>query len=253
MSRTVRDSSIFLQAVSGYDPRDPNSLHEEPPDFTAELDSGVRGLRVAWSTDLGYAAVDPEVADMTSKSARLFEELGCSVDEPGIVLDDPIPSFLDIFCTTGFVGNGHLLEEPRRRAHQLRFWTRCAMPSRLQVPTLRAPCEPWRWLRSRFDQLFRQYDLLMTPTMAVPAFRIGEAPHTIAGREVRPAWDYTPFTSPFNMTGLPAASIPCGFSAEGMPIGLHIIGAKGQENAVLRASAAFEEAHPWAHLRPAVS
>ena len=252
MSRTVRDSSIFLQAVSGYDPRDPNSLHEEPPDFTAELDSGVRGLRVAWSTDLGYAAVDPEVADMTSKSARLFEELGCSVDEPGIVLDDPIPSFLDIFCTTGFVGNGHLLEE---HEDELTSYVLDSMRHAQQVTgadfarALRAV----EVLRSRFDQLFRQYDLLMTPTMAVPAFRIGEAPHTIAGREVRPAWDYTPFTSPFNMTGLPAASIPCGFSAEGMPIGLHIIGAKGQENAVLRASAAFEEAHPWAHLRPAVS
>ena len=252
MSRTVRDSAIFLQAVSGYDPRDPNSLHEEPPDFTSELDSGVRGLRVAWSTDLGYAAVDPEVADMTSKSARLFEELGCSVDEPGIVLDDPIPPFLDIFCTTGFVGNGHLLEE---HEDDLTSYVLDSMRHAQQVSgadfarALRAV----EVLRSRFDELFRQYDLLMTPTMAVPAFRIGDAPRTIAGREVRPAWDYTPFTSPFNMTGLPAASIPCGFSAEGMPIGLHIIGAKGQENAVLRASAAFEEAHPWAHQRPAVS
>ncbi len=252
MSRTVRDSAIFLQAVSGFDPRDPNSLYEEPPDFTAELDSGVRGLRVAWSTDLGYAAVDPEVADMTSKSARLFEELGCSVDEPGIVLDDPIPPFLDIFCTTGFVGNGHLLEE---HEGDLTSYVLDSMRHAQQVSgadfarALRAV----EVLRSRFDELFRQYDLLMTPTMAVPAFRIGDAPRTIAGREVRPAWDYTPFTSPFNMTGLPAASIPCGFSAEGMPIGLHIIGAKGQENAVLRASAAFEEAHPWAHQRPAVS
>ena len=252
MSRTVRDSAIFLQAVSGYDPRDPNSLHEEPPDFTSGLDSGVRGLRVAWSTDLGYAAVDPEVADVTSRSARLFEELGCSVDEPGIVLEDPIPSFLDIFCTTGYVGNGHLLEE---HEGDLTSYVLDSMRHAQQVSgadfarALRAV----EVLRSRFDELFRQYDLLMTPTMAVPAFRIGDAPRTIAGRQVRPAWDYTPFTSPFNMTGLPAASIPCGFSAEGMPIGLHIIGAKGQENAVLRASAAFEQAHPWAHQRPAVS
>ena len=252
MSRTVRDSAMFLQALAGYDPRDPNSLREEPPDFTAELDSGVRGLRVAWSTDLGYAAVDPEVASITSAAARLFEELGCSVDEPGIALDDPIPSFLDIFCTTGYVGNGHLLEE---HEDELTDYVMDSMRHAQQVTgadfarALRAV----EVLRSRFDELFEKYDLLMTPTMAVPAFRIGHAPHTIAGRQVRPAWDYTPFTSPFNMTGLPAASVPCGFSSEGMPIGLHVIGRKGEENAVLRASAAFEQARPWAHLRPSVS
>ena len=252
MSRTVRDSAMFLQALAGYDPRDPNSLREEPPDFTAELDSGVRGLRVAWSTDLGYAAVDPEVASITSASARLFEELGCSVDEPGIALDDPIPSFLDIFCTTGYVGNGHLLEE---HEDELTGYVLDSMRHAQQVTgadfarALRAV----EVLRSRFDELFEKYDLLMTPTMAVPAFRIGHAPDTIAGRRVRPEWDYTPFTSPFNMTGLPAASVPCGFSSEGMPIGLHVIGRKGEENAVLRASAAFEQARPWAHLRPSVS
>ena len=120
MSRTVRDSAMFLQAIAGHDPRDPNSLREAPPDFTAELNSGVRGLRVAWSTDLGYAAVDPEVASITSASARLFEELGCTVDESDIALDDPIPTFLDIFCTTGYVGNGHLLGRARGRPHQLR-------------------------------------------------------------------------------------------------------------------------------------
>ena len=252
MSRTVRDSAMFLQAIAGHDPRDPNSLREAPPDFTAGLNSGVRGLRVAWSTDLGYAAVDTEVASITSASARLFEELGCTIDESDIALDDPIPTFLDIFCTTGYVGNGHLLEEHEA---DLTNYVLDAMRHAQQVTgadfarALRAV----EVLRTKLGDLFDHYDLLMTPTMAVPAFRIGEPPRTIAGRDVRPAWDYTPFTSPFNMTGLPAASVPCGFSSDGMPIGLHIIGAKGQENAVLRASAAFEEARPWAHLTPPVS
>ena len=131
--------------------------------------------------------------------------------------------------------------------------TPCVTPSRVTGADFARALRAVEVLRTKLGDLFDHYDLLMTPTMAVPAFRIGEAPRTIAGREVRPAWDYTPFTSPFNMTGLPAASVPCGFSSDGMPIGLHIIGAKGQENAVLRASAAFEEARPWAHLLPPVS
>ena len=108
-------------------------------------------------------------------------------------------------------------------------------------------------MQSRMDDLMESYDLLLTPTMAVPAFPVGQFPKVIAGREVHPRWDYLPFTPVFNLSGQPAASIPCGFSADGMPIGLHIIGRRGEETTVLRASAAFEEARPWAHLQPPVS
>ena len=252
MSRTVRDSALFLQAIAGHDPRDPNSLREAPPDFSVGLNDGVNGLRVAWSPDLGYAAVDPEVVEVASGAARLFEGLGCSIDESGIALDDPVPSFLDIFCTTGYVGYGHLLEE---QGDQLTDYVLDSMRhgSRVTGADFARALRAVEVIRSRLDDLFGQYDLLMTPTMAVPAFPIGHPPHTIAGRQVRPSWDFTPFTSPFNLTGMPAASVPCGFSSDGMPIGLHVIGRRGEENTVLRASAAFEEARPWAHIRPQVS
>jgi aspartyl-tRNA(Asn)/glutamyl-tRNA(Gln) amidotransferase subunit A len=89
--------------------------------------------------------------------------------------------------------------------------------------------------------------------MAVPAFPIEQRPSVIGGREVEPFWGYLPFTFPINMTGQTAASVPCGFSAEGMPIGLHIIGPRGAEARVLKASAAFEQARPWSDKRPPVS
>jgi aspartyl-tRNA(Asn)/glutamyl-tRNA(Gln) amidotransferase subunit A len=108
-------------------------------------------------------------------------------------------------------------------------------------------------LRARFAALMQTYDLLLTPTMAVPAFPIGQRPETIAGQAVHPFWGYLPFTFPINMIGHPAASIPCGFSTDGLPIGLHIIGRRGDEATVLRASAAFEQARPWADKRPPVS
>ena len=103
--------------------------------------------------------------------------------------------------------------------------------------------------------LFQEYDLLLSPTMAVPAFPVGEYPKKIGGREPypSPAWGFLPFTHPINTVGHAAASVPCGFSTDGMPIGLHIIGRPGDEATVIAASAAFERARPWAQHRPPVS
>ena len=106
--------------------------------------------------------------------------------------------------------------------------------------------------KRRFADFFNTYDLLLTPAMAVTAFPIGQHPTTIAGRSVEPWWGYLPFTFPINMSGQTASSVPCGFSAAGLPVGLHIVGPSGAEARVLRAMAAFEEARPWAHHRPAV-
>ena len=103
------------------------------------------------------------------------------------------------------------------------------------------------------ETFFDDYDLLITPTMAVPAFPIGQRPAEIGGRQVEPFWGFLPFTYPINMTGQTASSVPCGFSSQGMPIGLHLVGAKGNEAKVLQASAAFEQAKPWADHRPPVS
>ena len=89
--------------------------------------------------------------------------------------------------------------------------------------------------------------------MAIPAFPVNEQPKYIDGQSVHPRWGYLPFTPVFNLTGQPAANVPCGFSHDGMPIGLHIVGRRGEESLVLRASYAFEKAKPWINLRPPVS
>jgi aspartyl-tRNA(Asn)/glutamyl-tRNA(Gln) amidotransferase subunit A len=102
-------------------------------------------------------------------------------------------------------------------------------------------------------KFMRRYDLLLTPTLAVPAFAAGSGgPAKIDGREVGPA-DWTPFTSPMNLTGQPAATVPVGWTAEGMPVGLQIVGRHLGDETVLRASAAFESAAPWADLWPTLA
>jgi len=251
MTRTVQDTALLLQALAGPDSRDPGCMKVEPPDFVAALDQGARGLRLAWSPDLGYAAVDPEVLDATLRAARVFEELGCTVDEPELALEDPFSAFWDIFSIQGYTSYGHLLESHRE---ELTEYGRRTIGHGQEVTAadysralLRA-----QQLQARMEALFERYDLLLTPTMAVPAFPVGQHPTVIGGRQVHPFWGYLPFTFLFNLTMQTAASVPCGFSSDGMPIGLHIIGRRGDETTVLRASAAFEQAHPWASERPPV-
>jgi aspartyl-tRNA(Asn)/glutamyl-tRNA(Gln) amidotransferase subunit A len=108
-------------------------------------------------------------------------------------------------------------------------------------------------LKGRMRDLFSTYDVLLTPTTAVAAFPIEGWPDTINSVSVDPRWAFTPFCYLFNMTGQPAASVPAGFTATGLPIGLHVVGRFGDEATVLRVSAALEETQPWAAHRPPVS
>jgi aspartyl-tRNA(Asn)/glutamyl-tRNA(Gln) amidotransferase subunit A len=107
----------------------------------------------------------------------------------------------------------------------------------------------------QFDDVFERFDILLSPSMAVTAFPVQQYPERINGQTPypSPAWGYLPFTHPINTIGNAAASIPCGFDSDGMPVGLHIVGRMGDEETVIAASAAFESARPWAEHRPAVS
>ena len=111
MSRTVADTAMFLQVLAGADLRDPTSLRQEPPDFSAGLNDGVNGLRIAWSADLGYAGVDPDVARISGEAAKVFQGLGAVVEEPQLVIEDPFQSFWDVLGTAAYTSYGHLLPE----------------------------------------------------------------------------------------------------------------------------------------------
>ncbi|MFQ6026038.1 MAG: amidase [Dehalococcoidia bacterium] len=252
MSRTVADTALLLQVLAGPDPRDPTSLRDTPDDFLASLSEGVSGWRIAWSPDLGYAGVDPEVVRVTEQAARIFEELGATVAEANLTIDDPFPAFWDVFATASYTSYGHLLEE---RRDDFTYYGLRALEHGTTVTGADLSRALLRvdQLRRQMETFFDDYDLLLTPTMAVPAFPIDQRPSNIGGKEVEPFWGYLPFTFPINMTGQTASSVPCGFSQDGMPIGLHIVGPRGGEAKVLRASAAFEEARPWQQHRPETS
>jgi len=182
MSRTVADTALLLQVLAGPDSRDPVSMRETPPEFGASLEQGVEGWRIAWSPDLGYAGVDPEVVRVTGMAARAFEELGAVVEEPNLAIDDPFQAFWDVFSTASYTSYGHLLDEQREQFtyYGLRAFEHGAevTGAALSRALLRVD-----QLRRQMETFLDEYDLLLTPTMAVPAFPVTSARQLSAARK----------------------------------------------------------------------
>ncbi|MBI4199700.1 MAG: amidase [Chloroflexi bacterium] len=254
MARTVADAALLLQVMAGPHPSDPTSMAQRPPNFVASLKAVVRGLRFGWSPDLGSAPVDPEVRQRAEQAALVFAELGASVEEAPLALDtERVREVFETVWLSDYAANygelattrgDEMTPALRESILRARGWSAAKLATALRE---------LEWHRARVRAVFQHLDVLLTPTLATTAFPVGRRPRAIGGQPVDPAWGFTPFTYPINMAGNPAASIPCGFSSQGLPIGLHIIGRRGDETTVLRASAAFEQARPWAHLHPPVS
>jgi aspartyl-tRNA(Asn)/glutamyl-tRNA(Gln) amidotransferase subunit A len=249
LTRSVRDAALMLQVMAGPDDRDRLSFPATGIDFTSELGAGIRGMRVAWSPSFGYARVAPEVRAPAEAAARRFQDLGCQVEEVERVFADPDPIWAPLF----YAGVAARLQE------FLPEWRDRIDPGLLEVVEegnrlSGVDLTKANFARAAFYQelrkFFQRYDLLLSPTLAVPPFGVGleRPPDHPAGSRL----SWVAFTYPFNLTGHPAATVPCGFTAGGLPIGLQIVGGRMQDGLVLRASAAFEAAQPWAEKRPAV-
>ncbi|MFA1539003.1 amidase [Actinomadura monticuli] len=243
MTNTVADAALLLDAVCGADGRDWSAL--PPPDFRF-ADGGpddLTGLRVAFSPDLGFAEVDPEVAASVAAAAEVFTELGAKVEQadPGLG-GDPVEEFEVLWFAGAAKVVEHLSAAERARLDPgLREI--CEQGARYSAVEYLTATARRMELGRRMGVFHERYDLLLTPTMPIAAFEAGrEAPQGARS----PRWTgWTPFTYPFNMTQQPAANLPCGFTADGLPIGLQVIGARHADALVMAACAAFEKARPW--------
>lgn len=243
LATTVADAADVLDVVAGPDPRDRFSLPAIGDGYAASLSEPLGELRVAWSSDLGYAAVEPEVRELAAAAAAVFESLGCQVSEVVPGWDDPYP-FLEVIWSAANAG---------RHMHDLKEVRHLIDPGRLEVvergmritgPELAAANAAKADFAETVRRFMDGYHLLLTPTLPLTAFEAGmDQPGRVAGRPTE-YLSWTPFTYPFNLTGHPAASVPCGLSG-GLPVGLQIVGGWRQDSLVLRAAAAFEEAAPW--------
>jgi Asp-tRNA(Asn)/Glu-tRNA(Gln) amidotransferase A subunit family amidase len=250
MTRTVRDAALVLDALAGPDDRDRFSLPADAgPSYLESCEGGLAGLSVAWSADLGHAIVDPEVAEICAKAAEDFEALGCHVEVVTPGWDDPEEIFRAIAPAEIFSAWGDRLEEGADRLDRslvalLKYGEGITARQYLAATARRQ--EFW----TEVQRFLARFDLLLTPTVAVPAFPVARpAVKEIDGRPVSPL-GWIPFCFPFNLTGQPAASVPVGFTSAGLPVGLQIVGRRFADRTVLAASATFEAALPWVARRP---
>jgi Asp-tRNAAsn/Glu-tRNAGln amidotransferase A subunit and related amidases len=250
MTRTVRDSALMMSVMAGPDMRDRHSIPCSDVDWLGALEKPLSGLRIAFSADFGYVAVDKEVRDVVTNAARKFaHELGAELEEvdPGIADEGATFAALVAF-ESDLTGMRQMQSElgsrmsPHLSAMLQRDW-RAETFTDANTARKKICNQLWRFMQG--------YDLLITPTLAVPPFPLNmQGPEIIDGRMVR-SDHWLSFCYPFNFTGQPAASVPAGFTASGLPIGLQIVGRHLDDGLVLAASAAFEHIQPWNHLYPA--
>lgn len=251
MTRTVRDTALLLNVLAGPDERDRLSLPANSVDYLAACEGSVADLRIAWSPDLGYALVDPEVRAIAEEAARAFaDDLGCTLEETHPGFDDPsVPERLIFYAGVadnlqGLSAEQRALLDPELvRALDEEVTGRSASDF---VAASVARHRMWDVTRRFFDH----YDLLLTPTIAVSPFAAGEeGPREVHGCAVE-RFGWTPFTYPWNLTGQPALTVPAGWTTSGLPVGLQIVSRRYDEATALRAGAAFEAVRPWAARRP---
>jgi aspartyl-tRNA(Asn)/glutamyl-tRNA(Gln) amidotransferase subunit A len=249
LARTVRDAAAVLDVIAGGDDRDRHSLPREAGTYLEACDESIRGLHVAWTPDLGYAAVDERVLELCGDAAAEFEELGCHVEVVNPGWESPEEAFATIVSAQFYAAWGDALpaREADLDASLVRFIRRGGAVSARDYLTAMAKVNAY-W--QEVHVFLARFDLLLTPTTAVPPFPLGAGvPREIAGQEVsRLGW--MPFTYPFNLTGQPAASVPAGWTEDGVPVGLQIVGRRHADRTVLAAAAAFEAARPWRDRRP---
>ena len=246
LARTVADAALVLQTMSGFDARDPFSIAGEVPSFVTRTVPG-RPLRIAYSATLGYAKPTKPVLDLANTAARAIDGLGHRVELVDHVLDDP----LDLWRAEFYAGAGTRLNAVMQSAPELidpDVLTMLRPALSQEMMDYYAKVFARYALRERMRVFFEDYDLLISPTLPCTAFAVGRNAPEYWPEDDPIGW--VAYTYPFNLSGQPAASICAGFSADGLPVGLQVVGRNHDEGSVLALCAHYEAAHVDLGKRP---
>jgi aspartyl-tRNA(Asn)/glutamyl-tRNA(Gln) amidotransferase subunit A len=248
MARSVDDVALYMDVLAQRDARDPNSLAPLTASYREAIRRDVRGIHVAYSPRLGYIDVDPEIADLVSRVVHEMQEVGLFVEEADPGFADPVEPF-EVLWSTGAAkwlnkfpeGAAEKIDQELRKVWEQGL-TYSAMDV-LQAHERRAA------LGIQMGEFHTVYDVLITPMMPIRPF---EAGHDVPpGGDYRKWWEWTRFSYPFNLTQQPAISVPVGFTSDGMPAGLQIVGPRHSDDLVLAVAQLAQEVHPWRTDRPA--
>ena len=244
ITRTVGDAALMLDVMGGYHWGDSYSFPSPRRSFARALKGGVKGMKIAWSPDLGYAAVEPEVKAICEKAAKEFARMGAAVEEANPGFDNPAVHVGTIFgadaleALSAFGDVAQLADKLSQLTSAMLF-----VSGDLKATDYSKVMFARQDLTVKMGKFLQIYDLLLTPVLPSPPLPVGfDDPVGFL--------KWVPFTFPFNLTGQPAASVPAGWTRDGLPVGLQIVGRRYDEATVFQAAAAFEEAHPWGHKKP---
>jgi aspartyl-tRNA(Asn)/glutamyl-tRNA(Gln) amidotransferase subunit A len=241
ITRTVADAALMLSVISGPDIRDWYALPFEDRNYRDGIDGGIDGLRIAFSGNLGFADVDPNVAAIVADAAQVFARLGATVEKASPGFDNTRKTFE----TLGFPGISFSVSrftDEQKRQMDPGLVEVAAEGEKVGIMDYMAANRARESLGLLMNRFHQTYDLLVTPTVPITAFAVGQDVPDPSSQKRWTGW--APFSYPFNMTGQPAATVPCGFVSEGLPVGLQVIGPLYSDDLVLRACHAFEAAKP---------
>jgi Asp-tRNA(Asn)/Glu-tRNA(Gln) amidotransferase A subunit family amidase len=253
IGRSVRDVALLLSVVCGPATADDMSVPGPVADYAAavETPADLRGLRVAWSSDLGMMPVDHDVRAVFADAVGVFAGLGCELVEAAPETVHPAPLWNTLALAEGYSSEGPLLATWRDRMS----------PGIAEIVEAGREITGGQYVDALHDkarytrvwaEFFERFDLLLTPTMQLTAFPVGlHTPTHIEDQPVDPFFDdWCTSCLPANLTGMPATSVPAGFGRGGLPVGLQIMGPRWADAVTLRAAAAFEQAVPWSRFQP---
>ena len=255
MARTVEDVALMLDVCAGPDPRDPFSLPAPDESYRTATERDVGDLTVAYSPDLSRFTIDERVRAVVDEAVGAFEEAGATVER--VEVGGPEMNDLRYAFMSQFTVKFATLAATLKDAHGVDFLgehREAVTPELVRFAEMGQSFDTVEFNRTdvvrtafydAIEDVLDEYDVLVTPTLAVPPFGIGEdEPREIDGESINPLTDWL-LTWPFNLTGHPTASVPAGFTEEGLPVGRQIVGRRLDERTVLAASAAFERVRPW--------
>jgi len=250
MARTVEDTALMLSAIAGPDPRCPVSIPEPGTLFLRPLERDFGGVRVAWSRDLGGLPVDPRVTAVLEEHRSVFESLGCAVEEADPDFADADEVFQVLRAWRYELAYGELLEQNREEMKDTVVWN-IEEGMRLSGPQIGRAERERTELFHRVRTFMQSYEFLVSPVSQVPPFDVKQRYVTeICGERMETYIDWMRSCYYMTVTGLPAVSVPCGFTPEGLPVGVQIVGRYRDDFGVLQLAHAFERATRHGERRP---
>ncbi len=251
LTRTVADCALLMNVIAGYDPNDPLTANLPVPDYTAALDANIRGMRVGVVKETMEAAhLHPEVKAAVEEALRRFEGLGATVEEVSI----PAITLSGIISGAGGSDRTalqwkHLLQSPHQYDAAARRFN--LLPGLLPAVLYQRALQLRNLLRGQVLDACERYDVLMSPYQATPPQRIQDTKSPLTSKEqaLDEIWNFS-FANAAPFAGIPAISVPCGFTKDGLPLGLQIMAKRFDEETVFRTAHAYEQGTPWHTMRP---